>query len=87
MKPSVIIESGDPIANSTLGVLNINITSDRWMYIDSHQFQEIFALVLPHRQDRARPLLAAANATNITITIFDAIADVNVTEQQSPQVC
>ncbi|CAF9908545.1 MAG: hypothetical protein ALECFALPRED_004670 [Alectoria fallacina] len=48
-------------------------------------FQHIFALALPDRFDRVRPLLDAANATNINVTILDAVRDKQIAEDAWPK--
>lgn len=50
------------------------------------KFQEIFALVLPDRDDRKIPLLDAADATNISLTIVNAVRDDQIPKDQWPQV-
>ncbi len=49
------------------------------------QFQDIFALSLPDRKDRRLPLIRAANATNITITILDAVRDEQIPKEKIPE--
>ena len=44
-------------------------------------------LSLPERGDRRTPLLAAANATNLTLTVLDAIRDRQIPQSDWPQVC
>ncbi|KAK3168695.1 hypothetical protein OEA41_005143 [Lepraria neglecta] len=48
-------------------------------------FQEIFVLSLPERGDRRKPLLAAANATNLNITVLDAIRDRQIPVADYPE--
>ncbi|KAG8525285.1 uncharacterized protein KY384_008929 [Bacidia gigantensis] len=48
-------------------------------------FEKIFALALPDRKDRVRPLLDAANATNITITVLNAVRDSEISETGKPK--
>ncbi|KAF6217563.1 hypothetical protein HO133_006665 [Letharia lupina] len=48
-------------------------------------FQNIFVLSLPERGDRRTPLLAAANATNLTLTVLDAIRDRQIPQSDWPQ--
>ena len=48
------------------------------------QFQKVFALALSGRGDRVRPLLDAANATNITITQLDAVRDKEIEKDSWP---
>lgn len=43
-------------------------------------------LSLPERGDRRKPLLAAANATNLTITVLDAIRDRQIPQSDYPEV-
>lgn len=66
--------STNPILNSTLGVCS-SPHLPRFLADRHNQFQEIFALALPGRADRVVPLLDAANASNISITILDAVRD------------
>ncbi|KAI9824328.1 MAG: hypothetical protein M1819_000888 [Sarea resinae] len=47
-------------------------------------FQKIFYLSLPERQDRRQPLLAAARASDINITLFDAVRGVDVPVDERP---
>ena len=42
------------------------------------QFQAIYALGLPGREDRIQPLLDAANATNLTLTLLNAARDAEI---------
>lgn len=49
------------------------------------QFQEIFALSLPDRKDRRVPLERAANATNITLTVLDAVRDEEISKDKYPK--
>ncbi len=54
-------------------------------YILMHkQFQKVFALALPDRADRTVPLLDAANATNITLTVLDAVRDEQIAQDSWP---
>lgn len=48
-------------------------------------FQDIFVLSLPERGDRRKPLLAAGNATNLTITVLDAIRDRQIPQSDYPE--
>lgn len=48
-------------------------------------FQEIFALSLPDRKDRRVPLEKAANATNITLTVLDAVRDEQIPKDKYPK--
>ena len=43
-------------------------------------------LSLPDRLDRRVPLLAAANGTNITLTVLDAIRDRQIPQSDWPKV-
>ena len=43
-------------------------------------------LSLPERGDRRKPLLAAANATNLSITVLDAIRDRQIPQSDYPEV-
>lgn len=49
------------------------------------QFQHVFALALPDRIDRVQPLLHAANATNINVTVLDAVRDRQISEDARPE--
>ena len=52
---------------------------------DSRQkFQHIFALALPERSDRIQLLLDAAKATNINVTVLDAVRDAEIPEHTWP---
>ncbi|KAL6720022.1 hypothetical protein ACLMJK_001943 [Lecanora helva] len=48
-------------------------------------FERIYALVLPGRADRTRPLLNAAKATNLNLTVLDAIRDKDIAKEFWPQ--
>jgi hypothetical protein len=50
------------------------------------QFEKVFAIALPDRKDRIIPLLDAANATNITLHIVDAVRDAQVPKENIPKV-
>lgn len=50
------------------------------------QFEKVFVLSLPEREDRRAPLLAAANGTNITLTVLDAIRDRQIPQSDWPKV-
>ncbi|MCJ1452368.1 hypothetical protein MMC28_002711 [Mycoblastus sanguinarius] len=52
---------------------------------DTLGFQEVFVLSLPERGDRRKPLLAAANATNLTVTVLDAIRDRQIPQGDWPE--
>ena len=45
----------------------------------------MYALALPDRFDRVQPLLDAANATNINVTILDAVRDKQVPQEAWPK--
>ncbi|KAL9631098.1 MAG: hypothetical protein Q9164_006074 [Protoblastenia rupestris] len=47
-------------------------------------FQKIYALALPDRKDRIRPLLEAANATNISVTVLNAVRDAEISNDSWP---
>ncbi|KAG8528874.1 uncharacterized protein KY384_006563 [Bacidia gigantensis] len=47
-------------------------------------FQNVYVLSLPDRSDRREPLLAGANATNLTITVIDAIRDRQIPKSDYP---
>jgi len=49
------------------------------------QFQEIFALALPDREDRTKPLLDAAKATNLTLTVLNAERDSEIAKDAWPK--
>ncbi|KAL9124181.1 MAG: hypothetical protein Q9217_006467 [Psora testacea] len=48
-------------------------------------FQNIFVLSLPDRVDRREPLIAGANATNMTLTVLDAVRDRQIPESEWPE--
>lgn len=76
----------DPIANRTLGVRHFLFLTSLIPFSDRlKQFQNIFALSLPDRKDRRLPLVRAANATNITITILDAVRDEQIPKEKIPE--
>lgn len=76
----------DSIANRTLGVRHfLALTPLTTLSDELKQFQEIFALSLPDRKDRRLPLVRAANATNITITILDAVRDEQIPKEKIPE--
>lgn len=76
----------DLIANRTLGVCHISLLTSLIIFSDRlKQFQDIFALSLPDRKDRRLPLIRAANATNITITILDAVRDEQIPQEKIPE--
>lgn len=76
----------DPIANRTLGVRHFLVLTSVITFSDRlKQFQDIFALSLPDRTDRRLPLIKAANATNITITILDAVRDEQIPQEKIPE--
>lgn len=79
-------ESLDSIANRTLGVRHFSVLTCLITFSDRlKQFQDIFALSLPDRKDRRLPLIRAANATNITITILDAVRDEQIPQEKIPE--
>lgn len=81
-KPSSL----NPIANRTLGVRHFLVLTSLITSSDGlKQFQDIFALSLPDRKDRRLPLVKAANATNITITILDAVRDEQIPKEDIPE--
>ena len=45
----------------------------------------MFALALPDRIDRVQPLLEAANATNIDVTVLDAVRDKQIPKDAWPK--
>ena len=49
------------------------------------KFQHVFALALADRMDRVQPLLEAANATNINVTILDAVRDKQIPKDAWPK--
>ena len=49
------------------------------------QFQKMFVLSIPDRSDRRAPLLAGANATNLTITVVDAVRDRQIMPNDRPE--
>lgn len=76
----------DPIANRTLGVRHLLVLNSLITFSDGlKQFQDIFALSLPDRKDRRLPLIRAANATNITITVLDAVRDEQIPQEKIPE--
>ena len=79
-------EPDNSVFNATLGVC-IPAISLYWEALADirEQFQHIFALALPDRFDRVRPLLDAANATNINVTILDAVRDKQIAEDAWPK--
>jgi hypothetical protein len=76
----------DQIANSTLGVCLLRPNLVRRVSNGYEQFEKVFALALPDRKDRIIPLLGAANATNITLNIVDAVRDAQVPKESIPKV-
>ncbi|KAL6716211.1 hypothetical protein ACLMJK_005777 [Lecanora helva] len=60
-------------------------SDDNPIYNETLGFQKVFALALPGRKDRTRPLLDAANATNISITVMDAVRDKEIPKSSWPQ--
>ena len=48
------------------------------------QFHKLYALSLPGHEERRRPLLAAANATNLTLTVLDAVYGSEVPDAEKP---
>ncbi|KAL9099742.1 MAG: hypothetical protein Q9163_004808 [Psora crenata] len=48
-------------------------------------FQKVFGLALPERQDRIRPLVEAANATDVSLTLLNAVRDAEIAPDSRPQ--
>ena len=48
------------------------------------QFHKLYALSLPGHEERRRPLVAAANATNLTLTVLDAVYGNEVPDAEKP---
>lgn len=53
--------------------------------LTASQFQKIYALALPGREDRTKPLLDAAKATNLTITMLNAVKDAEISMDSWPK--
>ena len=51
---------------------------------NGQKFQHLFALALPERWDRTQLLLDAASATNINVTVLDAVRDAQIPEHTWP---
>ena len=86
-KWSQAIEENE-ILNTTLGVcMTVLQTYEGCSCNETFQFQKIYALVLPDRQDRAIPLLAAANATGLDIEIVTAYRGSEISQDEIPLVC
>ena len=49
------------------------------------QFETIYALALPGREDRTQPLLDAANVTNLTLTVLNAVKDTDIDHADYPK--
>ncbi|KAK3170291.1 hypothetical protein OEA41_009678 [Lepraria neglecta] len=47
-------------------------------------FQAIYTLALPEREDRTQPLRDAANATNLTLTVLNAVRDAEISRESWP---
>lgn len=87
LKYSQAVEESE-ILNTTLGVcITVPQTLEGSLFDESFQFQKIYALVLPDRQDRAIPLLAAANATGLDIEIVTAYRGSEIPQDEIPLVC
>lgn len=72
------------IYNNTLGVSLVYVRPYPCIQLTISQYQAVYALVLPDRLDRVQPLLKAANATNINVTVLDAVRDRQIPKDAWP---
>ena len=70
--------------NKTIGV--------RWLYVHmdmitnrGNQFEKTYPLALPGRKDRTRPLLDAAKATNLNLTLLAAVRGMEIEKDTWPE--
>ena len=88
--PSTITKIGTRCVQSNFGGTQSHFFQAQYCIVDAiltrFQFNNIFAVVLPGRQDRAAPLLAAGNATGLNITIVDGVLDDDVPDSEVPPV-